>query len=118
MIVHASVCGSNITITWICANFGFIVHTLCHYCELVATAAGKQSLKAFGGGLNDCSLKMRVQYLGMNKYIPSVSCISSIFTSWHCLLKSWSTVLAEHIQLQLWNQNSLSYEVWTQGGVD
>ena len=22
-------------------NLGFIVHTLCHYCEMVATAAGK-----------------------------------------------------------------------------
>ena len=28
-----------------------------------------------------------IQRLGTNKYIPLVSCISSLFTSWHCLLK-------------------------------
>ena len=32
--------------------------------------------------------RMRVQHLGTNKYIPLVSYVSSIFTSWHCLLKS------------------------------
>ena len=35
---------SNI-ITWVCANLGFIVHTLCHYCEMVATAAGNKVSK-------------------------------------------------------------------------
>ena len=28
-----------------CANPGFIVHTLCHYCEMVATAAGNKVSK-------------------------------------------------------------------------
>ena len=32
-------------ITWVCANIGFIVHTLCHYCEMVATAAGNKVSK-------------------------------------------------------------------------
>ena len=32
-------------ITWVCANLGFIVHTLCHYCEMVATAAGNKVSK-------------------------------------------------------------------------
>ena len=29
----------------ICADLRFIVHTLCHYCEIVATAAGNKVLK-------------------------------------------------------------------------
>ena len=29
----------------ICADLGFIVHTLCHYCEIVATAAGNKVSK-------------------------------------------------------------------------
>ena len=32
-------------ITWVCANHGFIVHTLCHYCEMVATGAGNKVSK-------------------------------------------------------------------------
>ena len=31
-----------------------------------------------------------IQHLGTHKYIPLVSCISNLFTSWHCLLKSQS----------------------------
>ena len=50
----------------------------------------QQGLKAFGGGLNGCKLRMRVQHLCMNKYIPLVSCVSNLFKSWHCLLKSQS----------------------------
>ena len=41
--MYASVCGGFIT--WVCANHGFIVHTLCHYCEMVATAAGNKVSK-------------------------------------------------------------------------
>ena len=35
---------------------------------------------------------MRVQYLGTNKYIALVSCISNLFPAWHGLLQSQSTV--------------------------
>ena len=52
----------------------------------------QQSLKAFGGGLKSCKLRMSVQHLGMNKYISLVSCISNSFTSWHGLLHSQSIV--------------------------
>ena len=31
-----------------------------------------------------------IQHLGTHKYIPLISCISNLFTSWHCLLKSRS----------------------------
>ena len=99
-------------LTWVCANLGFIVHTPCHYCEMVATAVPRQQgLKAFGGGLESYKLRKRVQHLGMNKYIPFVFCDSKLFTSWLCLLKSWSIAdFAERIQL--WNQGSLSYGIW------
>ena len=91
-------------LTWVCANLGFIVHTVCRYSEMVAsaTAASNKVSKAFGGGLNSCKLRMRVQHLGMNKYIPLVSCVSNLFTSWHCLLRVTvysAEVVAEHIQL-------------------
>ena len=73
----------------ICADLGFIVHTLCHYCEIVATAAGNKVSKYLEvHGLKSCKLRVRVQHLGMNKYIPLVSCISNLFTSWHGLLQS------------------------------
>ena len=32
-------------ITWVCANLGFIVHTLCHYCGMIATAADNKVSK-------------------------------------------------------------------------
>ena len=40
--MYASVCGA-IYRGYMCANLGFIVHTLCHYREIVATAAGVYS---------------------------------------------------------------------------
>ena len=53
-------------ITWVCVNLGFIVHTVRHYCEMVATvAARQQGLKVFGGSLESCKLRKSVQYLGM-----------------------------------------------------
>ena len=77
-------------ITWVCANLGLIVHTVCHYCEMVATAAARQQgLKVFGGGLENCKLRKRVQHLGMNTLL---SCDSKLLTSWLCLLKSWCIV--------------------------
>ena len=53
---------------WVCANLGFIAHTLCHYCEIALS--------------------------------PQVT----IYSAW---------IIAEYIQ-----QNSLSYGIWSQGGVD
>ena len=32
-------------ITWVFANLGFIVHTLCHYCGMIATAADNMASK-------------------------------------------------------------------------
>ena len=32
-------------ITWVFANLGFIVHTLCHYCGMIATAADNKVSK-------------------------------------------------------------------------
>ena len=64
--------------------------------------------------MNGCKLRMTVQHLGTNKYIPLVSCVSNLFTSWHCLLKSRSIVhgkLQVHIAIasefsQLWGMDS------------
>ena len=52
----------------------------------------QQGLKAFGSCLKSCKLSVRVEHLGTNKYIPLVSCVSNLFTSLHCLLKSQSIV--------------------------
>ena len=84
---------------------GFIVHTLCCYSGVVATAVGnKFSLQAIG--LKSCKSRVRVQQHSTNKYIPLVSCDSTFRYS---LLK-W--IFAEPIEL--WNQDSLSYGVWSQ----
>ena len=75
----------------ICGHLGsyvvaFIVHTLCRYSGVVATAVGnKFSLQAIG--LKACKSRVRVQQLSTNKYIPLVSCDS---TFRHCLLKCMS----------------------------
>ena len=69
---------------------------------------------------------MRVERVSTNKYIPLLSFVSNLFTSWHCLLKSQSIVhghlLSTHLgtvsSIQLWNQNSLSFGAWSQDGVD
>ena len=57
----------------------FIVHILCHYCEMVAIAAGNKVSKYL-----EAAWKLQVedeggiQHLGMNTYIPLVSCISNL----------------------------------------
>ena len=45
-------------------NFGmwFIVHTLCHYCEMVATAAGNKVSKYLEMAWKSCKLSMRVKF--------------------------------------------------------
>ena len=70
---------------------------------------------------------MRVQHLNTNKYIPLVSCVSNLFTSWHCLLKPTyshlSTASSSH-GLRMWifgahtavESEFLSYGVWSQAG--
>ena len=58
--MFAGICGA--ILVWVCTNLGFIVHTLCHYCEMVATACSRQQgLKTFRGGLKNCKLRMRVK---------------------------------------------------------
>ena len=49
-------------ITWVCAHLGFIVHILCCYCEMVATAGNKIS-KHFEVAWKVA--RMRVQHLNM-----------------------------------------------------
>ena len=44
--MYAGVCGA-IYRGYKCANLGFIVHTLCHYREIVATAAGNKGSKHY-----------------------------------------------------------------------
>ena len=68
-----------------CANLGFIVHTLCHYCEMVATAAGTRS-QSIWRRPERLQVEDEGEHLCTNKYIPLVSCVSNLFTSWHCLL--------------------------------
>ena len=65
------------------------LYTRCHYCETVATGAGN---KVSWRWLEELQVKDEdeIQHLGMHKYIPLISCISNLFTSWHFLLKSWS----------------------------
>ena len=73
---------------------------------------------------------MRVQHLNTNKYIPLVSCVSNLFTSWHCLLKPTyshlSTASSSH-GLRMWifaehitavESEFLSYGVWSQAFFD
>ena len=42
--MYASVRGAC-NITWVCANLGFVVHTLCHYCGMIATDADNKVSK-------------------------------------------------------------------------
>ena len=59
---------------------------------MVAIAAGNKVFKVFGGGLEELQVEDEgeIQHHGTNKYIPLVSCISNLFSSWHCLFKSLS----------------------------
>ena len=97
----------------------FIVHTLCHYCEMVATAAGNKVSRYLEVAWKSCKLRMRVKFnVLVNKYIPLVSCISNLFTSWHCLLKSWS-ILHRYLQSTYrCGTRILSAMVWSHGGAD
>ena len=58
-------------ITWVCANLRFIVHTLCHHCEIVATAAGNK-LRLEGWQVKDES--------STSWYTPSVYIFQSTIT--------------------------------------
>ena len=59
-----------------------------------------------------------IQHLGTNKYIPLVSCISSLFTSWHCLLKSRSILHGYLLSTYRCGIRILSAMVWSQSGAD
>ena len=57
-----------------------------------------------------------IQHLGTNKYIPLVSCISNLFTSWHYLLKSRSIVHGYLLSTYSCGIRILLAMVWSQGG--
>ena len=59
-----------------------------------------------------------IQHLGTNKYIQLVSCISNLFTSWHCLLKSRSLLHGYLLGTYRCGIRILSAMVWSQGGAD
>ena len=84
----------------------FIVHTLCHYCEMVATAAGNKVSKYLEAACED---EGEIQHLGTNKYIPLVSCISNLF-------KSRSIVHGYLLSTYRCGIGILSAMVWSQGG--
>ena len=54
--------------------------------------------------------------LGKNKYIPLVSCISNLITSWHYLFKSRSIVHGYLLSTYRCGIRILSAMVWSQGG--
>ena len=90
--MYASVCGAMV-----CANLGFTVHTLCHYCY----CCRQQGLIAFGRWLEE---------LQVNIFVYSVDflCLQLI----HIL--ALSPQVCEYLlntYMQLWNQDSLSYGV-------
>ena len=80
----------------------------------------QQGVKASGGDLNSCKLRMRVKFniLVQTNYIPLVSCISNLFTSWHCLLKSRSILHGYLLGTYRCGIRILSAMVWSQGGAD
>ena len=57
---------------------------------------------------------MRVQHLNTTKYISFVSCVSSLFTSWHCLLKLMVYVCGYLPGTNSHPENSLNYGLWSQ----
>ena len=81
------------------------LYTLCHYCEMVATEGlqvkDESSTSWYKQVYSVGSL--RLQLIHILALSPQVT----VYSAW---------IFAEHIQLQ--NQNSLSYGVWNQGGVD
>ena len=58
-----------------------------------------------------------IQHLGTNKYIPLVSCISNLFTSWYCVLKSRSIMHGYTCKARTGVESEFSL-VWSQGGAD
>ena len=88
---------------------------------MVATAAGnKVSKHLHGGGLKSCKLRMRVKFniLVRTNIFPLVSCISNLFTSWHCLLKLRSILHGYLQSTYRCGTRILSAMVWSQGGAD
>ena len=62
----------------------FIVHTLCHYCEMVATGGGNKVSKYLEVAWKielQVEDEGEIQHLGTNKYIPLVSVFESYWLS-------------------------------------
>ena len=90
---------------------------------MVATAAGNKVSKPSDFAwrrLEELQVEGEgeIQRLGTNKYIPLDSCISSLFTSWHCLLKSQSILHGYLLSTYRCGIRILSAMVWSQGDAD
>ena len=88
---------------------------------MIATAVGnKVSKHLHGGGLKSCKLRMRVKFnnLVRTNMFPLVSCISNLFTSWHCLLKLRSILHGYLQSTYRCETRILSAMIWSQGGAD
>ena len=97
----------------------FIVHTLCHYCEMVATAAGNKVSKYLEVAWKSCKLRMRVKFnilvrTNIFRWFPVY--ISNLFKSWYCLLKSRYIVHRYLLSTYSCGIRILSAMVWSQGG--
>ena len=75
--MYVGVCGAMV-----CANFGFTVHTVSLLLPLQATRS-----QSIWRGLEELQVNILIR-----TNIFRCSCVSTLFTSWHCLLKSWSIV--------------------------
>ena len=90
---------------------------------MVATAAGNKVSKPSDFAwrrLEELQVEGEgeIQRLGTNKYILLDSCISSLFTSWHCLLKSQSILHGYLLSTYRCGIRILSAMVWSQGDAD
>ena len=102
-------------------NFGmwFIVHTLCHYCEMVATAAGNKVSKYLEVAWKSCKLRMRVKFnisvrTNIFRWLPASPTYSHL--NWYCLLKSRYILHRYLLSTHSCGIGILSAMVWSQGG--
>ena len=68
--------------------------------------------------MKSCKLRMRVKFNILVRTILLVSCISNLFTSWHCLLKSRSILHGYLLRTYRCGIRIFSAMVWSQGGAD
>ena len=68
--------------------------------------------------MKSCKLRMRVKFNILVRTILLVSCISNVFTSWHCLLKSQSMLHGYLLSTYRCGIRIFSAKVWSQGGAN